>query len=72
MTEISSDQLKRFQDQWMLFEGVVAVGVGVDEERPCFKVYFSNSELLEKAPLPDNVEDIKVVKMVSGKIERQS
>jgi len=72
MTEISPRQLKQIQQLWMQWDGVVAVGMSVSQASPCIKVYFSDPVALENAPVPEQVDGVHVVKVVSGEIEPQS
>lgn len=73
MAELTPQKLKSLQLKWLQLKGVVAVGKSLDQEKAtCIKVYFSDLDALENLPVPDQVESMKVVKTVSGQIERQS
>ncbi len=47
--------------------GVVAVGLGED----CLKVFYSDERALKETTIPDEVENLKVVKVVSGRFAAQ-
>lgn len=58
--------LARHSPQWMLLEGVEAVGVGDNS----LKIYVSFvSDEIEK--IPDQIEAIRIEKILSGRFGRQ-
>ena len=73
MTETpeSNSQLSQALDihspMWMSMPGVVAVGLGED----CLKVFYSDERALKETTIPDEVENLKVVKVVSGRFASQ-
>ena len=67
----SNSRLRQVMDihtpMWMSMPGVVAVGLGED----CIKVYFSDTQTLQETSIPDEIENLRVAKVVSGEFEAQ-
>ncbi len=58
--------MQQHTPEWMATPGVVGVGIGENEGKPCIKIFVvEKSPKLEKM-LPDSIEDVRVVVQVTG------
>ena len=54
-------------DEWMAIPGVVGVGIGQFEGRPCIKVFLAEKTEESAAKLPTAVEGHRVITEETGK-----
>ena len=70
MTEVSvADILQNHTEQLMALPGVVAVGQGECDGRPCIKVFAAASSPELLAQLPKEIEGVVVALEISGVIK---
>ncbi len=69
-TSLTIEQVKeRYESELMAIDGVVGVGIGECEGKPCIKVYLENDSPDLKKRIPLQLDGFKVETEVTGPIE---
>lgn len=64
------DQVKeKYESELMSIKGVVGVGIGSCESKPCIKVYLENESPTLKEKIPNQLEGFKVGTEVTGSVK---
>lgn len=64
-----SDILEKYTSIWMQMEGVVGTGEGLDQGKPCVKVFVSSETEAIKNKIPASLENIPIIIEVVGDIK---
>lgn len=63
-----SNILDQYSATWMEIEGVIGTGEGIDQGKPCVKVFVSSETEVIKRKIPASVENIPIILEVVGNV----